>query len=204
MRISPTAITAVTLTALTALPVAGCHSNSKSSTATSSSTASTTSPTPASSSVQAQPGDYTRLLIQATDINAPEAFTATPPIQNPNGQPGVATTFSNPDSSHVIGDTILVLSDPAAAAGALESAKAAQGSSVVNPNPAPIDIGTGGTTVSGSSPDGSKGVTVLLFTEGNAFATLEFDGPPAAAVPPDFVTDVGQKQDAAIKNGLAG
>jgi hypothetical protein len=47
-------------------------------------------------------------------------------------------------------------------------------------------------------------VTVLLFTEGKAFAELEFDGPPDALVPPDFVTDVGQKQDAALKKGLAG
>jgi hypothetical protein len=47
-------------------------------------------------------------------------------------------------------------------------------------------------------------VTVLLFTEGKAFAELEFDGPPDALVAPDFVTDIGQKQDAAIKKGLAG
>jgi hypothetical protein len=43
-----------------------------------------------------------------------------------------------------------------------------------------------------------------MFTEGRAFAELEFDGPPDSLVPPDFVTDVGQKQDAAIKRGLAG
>jgi hypothetical protein len=65
------------------------------------------------------------------------------------------------------------------------------------------DIGTDGTTVSGESPDGSKGVTVLRFTEGRAFATLEFDGPVSSLVPPDFVTDVGQRQAAAIKSGLA-
>jgi hypothetical protein len=47
-------------------------------------------------------------------------------------------------------------------------------------------------------------VTVLLFTEGNAFVQVEFDGPPSALVPPDFVTDVGQKQDAAVKKGLGG
>jgi len=61
-----------------------------------------------------------------------------------------------------------------------------------------------GTGISGPSPDGAKGVTVLMFTEGRAFAELEFDGPPDSLVPPDFVTDVGQKQDAAIKRGLAG
>jgi hypothetical protein len=44
----------------------------------------------------------------------------------------------------------------------------------------------------------------MLFAEGRQFTTLEFDGPTDAAVPPDFVTDVGQKQVAAIKNGLPG
>jgi hypothetical protein len=43
-----------------------------------------------------------------------------------------------------------------------------------------------------------------MFTEGRAFAQLEFDGPPDSLVPPDFVADVGQKQDAATKKELAG
>jgi hypothetical protein len=47
-------------------------------------------------------------------------------------------------------------------------------------------------------------VTVLLFTEGKAFVNLEFDGAPNDPVPPQFVTDVGQRQDTAIKNGLHG
>lgn len=70
--------------------------------------------------------------------------------------------------------------------------------------PDPIDIGTGGTTVSGPSPDASKGVTVVLFTEGKAFVELEFDGPAESLVPLDFVMDVGKKQDEAIKKGLGG
>jgi len=54
------------------------------------------------SKVSAQPTDYTNLLIQATDIDAPVAFTGSPPGQNPNGQPGVATTFSTQDASHTL------------------------------------------------------------------------------------------------------
>jgi len=203
MKISVMAVAGVVgATALVGVTVAGCNSNSQPATAPSGSAAPTTaSSSPAPSSAQAQPADYTQLLIKATDINAPEAFTASPPMQNPNGHPGVATSFSNPDGTHVIGDTILVLPDPSAAASALDSAKTALGGSV-NGTPGPVDIGSGGTTVSGNSPDGSKSVTVVLFTQGRAFATLEFDGPADAAVPPDFVTDVGQKQVAAIKNGL--
>src|ERR1700739_4796761 len=140
-------------------------------------------------SALAQPADYSGLLIQASEINAPESFTATPPINNPDGQPGVTTTFSNRDRSHVIFDSIQILPDPAAAVRALESAKAAP-DGYVHGVPEPIAVGTGGTTISGPSPDGSKGVTVLLFTEGRAFAELEFDGPPDALVPPALVTDV--------------
>jgi hypothetical protein len=136
-------------------------------------------------------------------INAPETFTATPPINSPNGQPGVTTTFSNQDRTHVIVDSIQILPDAAAAVRALEAAKATT-NGYVHGTPEPIAIGISGTTISGPSPDGAKGVTVLMFTEGRAFAELEFDGPPNSLVPPDFATDVGQKQDAAIKKGLAG
>jgi hypothetical protein len=190
--------------ALVGVMATGCSSDSKSSTPSAGSKVSAnSSSTAASSPAQANTADYTGLLIKASDIEAPEPFTAAAPLQNPNGNAGVAGTFSNADGSHVIGDTILILPDPSAAASALDSAKAALGSSV-NGTPEPADVGTGGTTVSGNSPDGSKSVTVLLFTEGKAFTTLEFDGPPDAAVPPDFVTDVATKQVTAIKNGLPG
>jgi hypothetical protein len=142
-------------------------------------------------------------LIQANDIQSPMPFTAGPVIPNPNGQAGVETTFSNDDKTRQIHDTILVLGDPAAAASALDAAKAKLGDSVQG-TPAPAAVGTGGTTVSGNSPDGSKGVMMLLFTEGKAFTTLNFVGPPDMLPPPDFVTDLGQKQDTAIKNGLSG
>jgi hypothetical protein len=173
-----------------------------------SSPATSGSPAPSSStghgSTSAQPTDYVGLLIQASDINAPETFTGSPPTSNPNGQPGVATIFSTQDGGHVIKDTIQVLADPAAAAGALNAAKTAQGGAIKQPSTAAADVGTGGTTLLGNAPDGSKGVTILLFTEGRALVTLEFDGPVESLAPPEFVTDVGNKQDAAVKKGLGG
>jgi hypothetical protein len=194
MRISLTVIAGVAVaTTLAGVSAVGCSSHSKSSTAKSGS----------ASSTQAQQNDYTKLLIKASDINAPEPFTASPPVKNPNGQRGAATTFSDQDRSHVITDTIQILLDPAAAANALDAAKAAQSESLQG-KPEPVDVGAGGTTISGLSPDRSKGVTVLLFTEGKALATLEFDGPSYALAPSDFVTDVGRKQDTAIKKGLGG
>jgi hypothetical protein len=143
-------------------------------------------------------------LIKATDINAPIQFTGGQPTNNPNGQPGVAITFSTEDNSHVIKDTIQILADPAAATNALNAAKGAQGGAVKDPKTAPFNVGTGGTTLSGNSPDNSKGVMVVMFTEGKGFVTLEFDGPVDSLPPEDFVTDVSQKQDAAVKKGLGG
>ncbi len=58
--------------------------------------------------------------------------------------------------------------------------------------------------VSGSSPDGSKAVTVLLFTESRAVVRLEFDSAPGDPMPPQFVTDVGKNQEVTIRTGLPG
>jgi hypothetical protein len=169
------------------------------------STSTPASPTASSatshSSTTAQPTGYTRLLISAADIKAPVTFKGSPPIENPNGKPGAAATFSDDDSSHVIHDTIEVLPDPAAAASALNAAKATPPGGITG-KPAQANIGTGGVTISGDTPDKSKGVTVLLFTQGKALVTLQFDGPAGVPAPPDFINDVGQKQAAAIKSGL--
>jgi hypothetical protein len=188
--------------AVTSAAAGGCKSNPKPPAASSSSAAAPTGHSSTATSAQPQSSEYGRLLIQAKDIDTPMAFTAGPVIPNPNGRDGAETTFSNDDKSRQIHDTILVLADPAAAAGAMEAAKAKLGDSVKG-TPAPALVGSGGTTVSGNSPDGSKGVMMLLFTEGKAFTTLNFVGPPDMLPPPDFVTELGQKQDTAIKNGLS-
>jgi hypothetical protein len=194
MRIFHPAIAGlIAATTLAGMSAVGCSSHSTSSIAGSGSPTTTHAPV----------SDYTTLLIKAGDINAPEPFTASPPVKNPNGTQGATTTFSDQDHSHAIVDTIQVLPDPAAAANALDSARAVQ-HETLQAKPMSVDVGVDGTTISGSSPDRSKGVTVLLFTEGKAFVTLEFDGPSYALAPPEFITGVGDKQDAAIKKGLGG
>ncbi|MFZ1161861.1 MAG: hypothetical protein WAO18_06360 [Mycobacterium sp.] len=205
MTVSPRTIALVTAAlAVASASATGCSSNSKAPTASSTSAASAmTSHSSTASSAQPQSADYTRLLIHVNDIQTPMPFTAGPVIANPNGQAGAETTFSNDGTTRQIRDTILVLVDPSAATSALDAAKAKLGDSVQG-TPAPAAVGTGGTLVSGNSPDGSHGVMMLLFTEGKAFTTLNFVGPPDVQPPPDFVTDLGQKQDAAIKTGLAG
>ena len=185
--------------------VVGCAGNKSSTTSSSGSATSAGSSSATSSSSSAAAADYTALLIKASDVTLPgDTFTGQPPIQNPNGQPGVAQMFGNQNDTRHVGDTILILPDPDQAVSELDQEKAALGDMVKGGTPAPAAVGTGGTTVSGTSPDGSKAVTLLLFTEGKAFTNLEFDSPPNDPVPPQFVTDIGQKQDTAIKNGLHG
>lgn len=201
MRMSRPVIASIAATTALAVSVAGCgHNKPQPSPSKSGSATSTTS---GPGSAPASPANqYANLLIQASDINAPVPFTAAPPTGNPNGQPGVATTFKDDDGSHAIKVTIQVYDDPDAATNALNAAKGQQGGAVKDPTTQPSNIGSGGTTLMGNNPDRTKGVVILLFTEGRAFATLQFDGPVDTLAPPDFVTDVGQKQDAAIKKGL--
>jgi hypothetical protein len=207
MRISRMLVAGVAATTALTVSVAGCGGNKTSSPTSTTKSGSATSATSSSgpaSPAPAQPTDYTGLLIQATDIDAPVQFTGSPPVNNPNGQPGVATTFSTQDGSHAIKDTIQVLADPAAATDALNAAKGGQANAIKDPQTGSANVGAGATTLSGNSPDKSKGVMILLFTEGKAFVTLEFDGPTDSLPPQDFVNDVAQKQDAAIKKGLGG
>jgi hypothetical protein len=192
MRIPLTVMAAAAVvTTLAGVSAVGCSSHSTSSTPSSGSGTTTHAPV----------SDYTKLLIKSSDIKAPDAFTAGPTTKDPNGQLGATTTFTDQDQSHVIIDTIQILLNPEAAANQLDSAKAIHHESLLA-KPLGADVGVGGVTISGLSPDRSKGVTVLLFTEGKALVTLEFDGPSFALAPMDFVTDVGQKQDEAIKKGL--
>jgi len=180
--------------------MAGCSSNS--SPTASSSASSSKQATATSASASAEPSDYSTLLIKATDIVVPnDTFTAMPATPSPGGQPGVSGGFTNAAGNRVIGDTIMILPDASAAATALDGAKSSLSSNVTGA-PQPASVGSNGMIVSGPSPDKSKAVTVLLFTEGKAFTTVEFDSAPDDPVPPEIVTDIGQKQDDAIKNGL--
>ncbi|MGO9384505.1 MAG: hypothetical protein ACLP4W_21060 [Mycobacterium sp.] len=142
------------------------------------------------------------MLIKPSDIIVPgDTFTLmqTLPVTNPAGVEGV---FANQSASRKIDDTIYVYPDAGAASQALDaSAKGVQELSV-KATPTQADVGTGGQMAVGPSPDGSKAKAIVMFTEGKAFAVLEFESPPNDPVPPDFVLDLGRKQDAAIKSGL--
>ena len=193
-----------TSSVLLAASVVGCSSNKSSTASSSSKPASSAASSTATSSANAAPSDPSGLLIKATDINVPnDTFTATPAKPIPGDNPAITVQFTNPPGTRIIGDTIMILPDASAAATALEGSKAAIASSTTGPLQ-PSSVGSNGVIASGPSPDNSRAATVLLFTEGRAFATIEFDSAPDDPVPPEVVTDIGQKQDAAIKAGLPG
>jgi hypothetical protein len=180
----------------------GCSSKTSSTATSASSSVASSSKQATTISAAAEPTDYSTLLIKATDIDVPnDTFTAMPTTANPGGQPGVSGGFSNAAGTRVIGDTIMILPDASAAATALDGAKSALGTNVTGA-PQPASVGSNGVVASGPSPDNSKFVAVLLFTEGKAFTTIEFDSAPDDPVPPEVVMDIGQKQDDAIKKGL--
>ncbi|BBX64451.1 hypothetical protein MSAS_36250 [Mycobacterium saskatchewanense] len=196
-RISVAAVAALVAGAT----VAGCGGNkasapSSSPSTTSAASGSITSPSPG------QPMDYSSLLIKASDVGGD--FTAPqPPVLNPNNAAGVAQLFASADNSRRIGDTILIVADPAAAAAGVDNTKTNYGSKVGG-TWQPVDVGSNGTMISGTSPDNSQAIAVLLFTEGKALVNLEFDSTPNDPIDPAVATDIGRKQDAAIKSNLPG
>lgn len=54
----------------------------------------------------------------------------------------------------------------------------------------------------GTSPDNTKSVTYVVFSEGRVVVDLEFDGGPNDAAPQDFVLDMAKKQDQAVKTRM--
>ncbi len=163
---------------------------------TAATTTTSTKPTPT-------PIDYTRLLLEARDISGtPDTYLPQPPTANPDSRPGAEVLLVNQEQTKAVSILVVALDNPAAGPSALAEAQTSLAKSVTAGAPQPSPVGTGGTVVSGNSPDGSKSVTVLLFTEGSALARVEFDGLPGRPAPTDFVTNVGQKQAIALRVGL--
>jgi hypothetical protein len=172
------------------------------STSNSTSPTSTTSAAPTTTSGAAQRSEYGGLLIKPTDIVVPnDTFTLaqTLPVPSPAGVEGV---FKNQDGSRKIDDTIFVYPDAEAARQALDNYSRNKANASVQEAPTSVDVGTGGMMAMGQSPDGSKAKAIVMFTEGKAFAVVEFESRPEDMVRPDFVLGLARKQDDAIKRGL--
>jgi hypothetical protein len=180
----------------------GCSTGTKTAASSSGATSSSSAASSSGSgtAAPAQPTDYSSLLIKASDIGG-DLSARQPPTLNPNGASGVAQLFANADNSRRIRDTILIVADPATAAAGLDNTKTNYAGKVSG-SWQPVDVGANGALISGTSPDNSQAITVLLFTEGKALVNLEFDSAPNDPIDADVAKDIGRKQDAAVKKGL--
>lgn len=173
-----------------------CSSDRSSTSAVSSSAgAATTSKRPAQL-------DYASLLIKAEDVDLPgDGFIAGVP-QFAHDPDGVAVAFDNADHSRTLGDSIVIMPDAAAAKVALDGGVRAFGKSITAPSPRPAPVGSNGVVDSGVSPDGSKAVTIVAFTQGSAYAVMQIDSTVGNPVSEDFLTALAQKQAAVIAKAL--
>lgn len=164
-------------------------------------TATTTSPT----SEADKNVDYSRLLLQPADLSDNEdTFTeqsSTP--SGPDGLPGASALYVNQDDTRAIADTIVIYPDAETAATTLREALPTLGSTLTGATSQPAPVGTGGTMAVGMSNDGSKAITLLLFTEGPALVRLEFQSAPGDVTTDEFVINIGKMQQIALRTGLS-
>ncbi|QRY52012.1 hypothetical protein [Mycolicibacterium septicum] len=154
-------------------------------------------------SPKSQASDYSHLLLQAEDVSIPpDSFTARSSNVNPDGQSGASALFVNTDDTRAIADTILIYPDAETAAATLKQASAAVSTMVTGGQPQPVPVGSNGTVISGTAPDGKKAVTLLMYTQGRAVVRLEFDSNPDDPVSPQTVASVGRMQQIALRIGL--
>ena len=142
--------------------------------------------------------DLAALAVDPNVITDSSAYIPQPPLFDPNGVTGVEQTFSHRDGSRLITDTLLMLPDPPSALAAMEADRSASVTPLMHQKTTSAPVGQNGTLSTGTSPDGSHSVTVLLFTHGSTAAQIRFQGDDHDPVPTDLVIDYGQRQDDAL------
>jgi lipoprotein LpqH len=189
--------------------LAGCGKGNDAASSSSSASATSTTSAAATTAAEAEPAanDYSSLLMAAEDFDAPVPFIAEPPKVNPNGPDGfqgVEAMYHTADNTAMIKDSIVVFATPAEATDFLKLAVEDLPASTVMGTAETSPFGSDGVLVPGTSPDGSKAVTVLMFSEQNAVVELEFESAPGDLnpAPADFVKSVGQLQFDALTAGL--
>lgn len=163
----------------------------------------TTQAAPTTSSKEAAPVDYRRLLLTAADLSDDEdTFVQRSSEEQPNGNPGASAFFVNEPDTRAIADTVLVYPDAATATATLKQASGTLTSLVAGGTPTPLPVGTDGVTISGTHPTEDKDVTLVFFTEGPALVRLEFQSAEGDATTDRFVTTVAKMQQIALRVGL--
>lgn len=168
-------------------------------------TSSSSSASPSGAAQAAQPHltDYSHLLLQAGDLNDSEdTFAPRSSNPTPNGVPGASTLFVNADDTRAVSLTVAVYPGVPTTTATLHQAVNTSDTVVSDSTTQPLAVGGDGTMIKGRSPDGSKAVTLALFTTGNALARLEFDSAPNDPTTDQFVTKVAKMQQIALRVGI--
>ncbi|WP_418767054.1 hypothetical protein [Mycobacterium neumannii] len=170
-------------------------------------TSPTASPAPATTTTGTdQPDaafDYSRLLLQASDLSdAEDTFTVASTNPAPGGLPGSSALFVNQDDTRAISNTVVIYPDAETATRTLREAIPKLDQVAVDATPRPVPVGTDGTIAVGESVDRSKAVTLVLFTQGPALVRLEFQSAQGDAPTEEFVINIGKMQNVALRVGL--
>ncbi|MFD4433939.1 hypothetical protein [Nocardia sp. NPDC058497] len=169
--------------------IAGCNSDEGSSSVASSATSVAPTSTAASSPASI---DYPSLLIKPGDIDAGWTLKTTKPQQD-----GIIGIFGNSEGTEKISSAVIVRENSETAAAALAAAKDGASQKAGGAAFSPVDVGVGGGIL--NAPDGA---TVVAFSEGSAFAILEFESKTGERVPAEVAIAIAKSQDAAIKAGV--
>jgi hypothetical protein len=156
------------------------------------------SPAPA---VAAPSVDVGQLVIQAGDI--PLSGFSRQSLQPVTEGPvtGVVAVFGTADGTRLLGETIVLLPDAAAARTALQGVVSTTESQRPGSTTATVPVGDRGVIITGYRVDGTAS-TMLLLSQGAASVAMDFRSPEADPVPADVVTAVGVKQAELLKAKL--
>ena len=127
------------------------------------------------STADAQSTDYTRLLLETRDVYVPDdAFTAPPPLRNPDGIEGAEELMTNGDQTRAVGITIVIEADAEPALREVPIARGKLSTVVPTGPPQTVPVGAGAEVVTGVSPDGTKAVTAIVFSQDRAIVRIDY------------------------------
>ncbi|CAN5326344.1 hypothetical protein BH11ACT6_BH11ACT6_38790 [soil metagenome] len=188
--------------------VGGCAPSEPATTTDSSSSSAAVPTLPAftpttTTSAKPAPVDYSRLLLTEADVSdAEDTFSQRSSTPDADGTPGASVFFVNTEDTRAITDTIVAYPDAPAASAALQQVIADPSKVVSGGTPVPFPVGTDGTIIRGTAPDGGKSVTLLVFTEARALVRLKFESATGDSTTDGFVSNIGKMQQIALRVGL--
>jgi hypothetical protein len=110
---------------------------------------------------------------------------------------GIVARYDSENGDRLLGETIVVLPDPEAAAAATRGAATSTGGQRPGSSSTPVPVGNAGVIITGYQQDGVAS-TLLLFSQGTAAVAMDFRSPAAEPTPPEVVLEAGARQAARL------